>query len=122
MTLHVIGIPVYEQDKAELRMEQLKATAETNNILIKSVEWLAHSALLDKMKAAAVVRLDGEVKKVTEDANKQLANFKVKGFSRKLSPMFRFQTLQSSAVVFAKDRAFAMVKAERKAVETLPGK
>jgi hypothetical protein len=65
------------------------------------------------MKAAAVVRLDGEVKKVTEDANKQLANFKA-ALPKEIVADVSISDLAIERVVFAKDRAFAMVKANGK--------
>jgi Domain of unknown function (DUF4403) len=112
-TLYVSGIPAYDKATSELRIDQLNYTAETKNILLKSVEWLAHSTLLDKMKAVAVVKLEGEVKKATDKAREQLAGLK-KPLPKEIAADVTIDNLVIERIVFAKERAFAVVKANGK--------
>jgi Domain of unknown function (DUF4403) len=111
--LYVVGIPMFDAAKSELRVDKLKYTAETESLLLRNVEWLAHSSLLDAMKKAAVVNLKSEMAKATEKANQQLEKFK-RQLPKEVGANVAVTGIGIDRLAFAKDKAFAVVNVKGK--------
>lgn len=111
--LYVAGVPVFDAGKAELRLDKLEFTADTRSLLVKTVDWLAHATLLEAMKNAADVKLDGELAKAKTKANEELDKLKSK-LPKEVGANVLVTDVSVDRLAFAKARAFAVVKAKGK--------
>jgi hypothetical protein len=111
--LYIVGVPGFDATKAELRVDQLQYTAATESLLLKSVEWLAHSKLLDAMKTASVVNLNRDIENAKTKANQQLEELK-KQLPKEVGANVLVKELKIDRLAFAKERAFAIVNAKGK--------
>jgi hypothetical protein len=111
--LHVVGIPVLDVKKAELRVEQLEFTVETKNILVKAADWLAHASLLDAMASAAVFRLESELTKSKAKANEELDRLK-KSLPKEIGANVTVTEISVDRLAFAEERALVLVKVKGK--------
>lgn len=111
--MYIVGIPVFDAATGQLRVEQLSYTAETENLLAKNVEWLAHAKLLDSIQAAAVINLNGELEKVKGKANEALGKLKTQ-LPKEIGADVHVTELRIERLAFAKESAFAVVNARGK--------
>jgi hypothetical protein len=111
--LYIVGVPVFDPAKAELRVDQLEYTAATQSLLVGTLDWLAHPQLLDALKAACVVNLDAEVKKATVKANEQLDRLKDQ-LPSEIGARISVNEIAIERLVFGKEGAFAIVTAKGK--------
>ena len=108
--LYVEGIPVFNAGKSELSVDMLQFSVGTKNILVKSADWLLHDKILDEAKRVAVVNLEGELKKATEQANEQLNELKGK-LPKGIGGNASVKKLSIKGLGFAKDEAFTLIEA-----------
>src|SRR5262249_45804018 len=111
--LYVVGVPLFDPATAEIRVDKLEYTAETKSLLLKNVDWIARSKLLDAMKTHAVVNLSGELHKAKTKANEELDKLKT-GLPKELGANVTVIGLKIDRLAFAKDKAFAVVNAKGK--------
>jgi hypothetical protein len=111
--LYIVGVPVFDAATAELRVDQLKYTAATESLLVQNAEWLAHSQLLDTIRAVSVVNLNGEMEKAKTRANDEIDKLK-KQLPKEVGADVCVAEIQIERLVFAKERAFAVVNARGK--------
>jgi hypothetical protein len=109
--LYIVGVPVFDHAKAELRVEQLECTTATQSLLVGTLDWLAHPQLLHELKAACIVNLDAELKKVTVKANEQLDRLKDQ-LPSEIGARISVNEVAIERLVFGKERAFAVVTAK----------
>jgi hypothetical protein len=112
-TLYVVGIPVFDPVKRELRVDKLDYSAETKSILLKAADWIAHSALLEKMKAATVVNVGAEIDKAKLDANKKLVELGKK-LPKEINATATFTDVAVERLIAVREKAFAVVTAKGK--------
>ncbi len=110
-TLYVVGIPWIDSVKRELRLDKLEYSAETKNILLNAAEWIEHSALLDKMKDATVVKFGGEIDKAKFEANKQLRDLAQK-LPNEIKASPEFTDIAVERVIAVREKVFAVVTAK----------
>jgi hypothetical protein len=110
-TMYITGVPTYDAGTQELRVGQLNYTAETNNVLLRSAEWLARARILDKMKDAAVLNLGHEVGRAREKADEGVVALKA-SLPKEAAWDVAVTGLAVERIAFAKDRAFAVVTAD----------
>ena len=108
--LYIVGIPVFDAATAELRLDQLRYTAETESLLLQNAEWLAHSKLLDAITAASVVNLNGELDKAKTKANETIGQLQ-KQLPKEIGADVRVTELRIDRMAFAKERAIVVVNA-----------
>jgi len=111
--LYVVGIPVLDAAKAELRLDKLDFTTETRSILLKAADWLVHETLLNTIKSAAVIKLDDHLKEATQKANSELDTLKAR-LPKEVGANVTVTQINLERLVFAKDRAFIIVTAKGK--------
>jgi hypothetical protein len=111
--LYVVGIPRFDAAKAELRVEKLDFSVATKNFLIKSADWLLHGKILEEVKGAAVVNLEGELKKAAAKANEKLAELK-KDLPKEVGANVSVTKVGIEGLTFTRERAFALVTADGK--------
>jgi hypothetical protein len=111
--LYIVGAPIFDVGKSELCVDRLEFTAETKSLLVKTVDWLAHATLLERMKSAAVVKLDSELAKAKTTANEELDKLKSK-LPKEVGANVSVTELSIDRLAHAQDRAFAVVKAKGK--------
>jgi Domain of unknown function (DUF4403) len=111
--LYIVGVPVFDAAKAELRVDKLEYTAETESLLLSNVEWLAHSKLLDAMKNAAVLNLGGEMEKAKTTANEALDKLKTQ-LPKEIGANVAVTAVRIDRLAFTKERAFVVVNAKGK--------
>ncbi len=111
--LYVVGIPVFDASKSELRVEGLDFTLATKNLLIKSADWIAHDKVLDELKKASVFRLEDELKKATTQANEALVQLKSK-LPSEVGANIVVSNITVEGLAFATDEAFAQVSVRGK--------
>jgi len=112
-TLYVVGIPVFDTAKKQLRIDKLDYSAETKNILIKTADWIVHGALLEKMKAATVVNVGGEIDKAKADANKKLEELRTK-LPKEINATATITDLGIERLIAVREKAVAVVTAKGK--------
>ena len=71
--LYVAGNPGFDVGTSQFQVDNLEYTTETKALLLKGVDWLAHSALLDQMKAVTKIDLSEQMTKVRRQAREQAA-------------------------------------------------
>lgn len=111
--LYIVGVPLFDAGKSELRVEQLEFSAETKSLLLKVADWLAHADILAAMQNAAVFKLDTELTKAKDQANKELDQLKSK-LPKEVGANVKVIDLSIERLAFAPDRTFAVVKATGK--------
>jgi hypothetical protein len=109
--LYIVGVPRLDPAKAEMRVEKIEYTAETKNFLLKNVEWLAHSKLLDAMKAAAALNLSGEMEKAKAKANERLNKLKSQ-LPKEVEANLSVTELRIDRLAFGKETGFVIVHAK----------
>jgi hypothetical protein len=67
--LYIVGLPVFDVGKSELRLEHVDFSSETKSLLLKVANWLAHATILNAIESAAVFKLDTQLKRAIERAN-----------------------------------------------------
>jgi hypothetical protein len=111
--LYIVGVPVYDAAKAELRVEELEFSVETKNILLKAADWLAHDSLLAELQQAVVFQLQDDLARATAKANAELEELKGKP-PNGIGAVVKVTDLSVERLAFAKDRGFAIVTAKGK--------
>ncbi len=109
--LYVVGIPVFDAENAELRVDKLEYTAATESVLLKSAEWLTHSRLLDAFRAAAIVKLGGELEEATRKAKEQMHQLQNK-LPKEIAANVTLEKLSIERIAFEPERVFAIVQAK----------
>lgn len=108
--LYVEGIPVFNAEKSELSVDKLQFSVGTKNILVKSADWLFHDKILEEAKHAAVVNLEGELKRATEQANQYLNELK-RQLPNGVGANASVKKIRIKGLGFAKDEAFTLIEA-----------
>jgi hypothetical protein len=109
--LYIVGVPVFDPTKAELRVDQLEYTAATQSLLVGTLDWLAHPQLLHELKTACVINLDAEAKKATVKANEQLDRLKAQ-LPSEIGARIAVNEVAIERLVFGKERALAVITAK----------
>jgi hypothetical protein len=112
-TLYIVGEPVFDAAKATLRLDNLKYTVETEDVLREVAEWLWHSTLLAEMQKVAVVQLSEEMKKAKETANEQVKKLLAQ-LPKEVTANVKVADVRVERLAFAKPSAFAIVHASGK--------
>ena len=111
--LYVVGIPVLDDAKAELRVDKLDFTTETRSILLKTADWLVHETLLHRIQSAAVIKLDDYLKEATQKANAEVDKLKTR-LPKEIGANVSVTEISIERLAFAKDRIFIIVTAKGK--------
>jgi hypothetical protein len=111
--LYFVGIPIFDTGKSELRVDKLDYTAETKSTLVQTVDWLAHTVLLEEIRSAAVVKLESELTKAKTKANEELDKLKAK-LPKEVGVSVSVTDLSVERLAFAKERAFVVFKVNGK--------
>jgi hypothetical protein len=111
--LYIVGVPVFDAAKSELRLDKLEYTAATKSRLVEGVEWLAHSKLLDSIAAASVVNLRDEMEKAKTSANQHLVRI-TERLPKEIGANASVSEIRIERLAFAKESAFALVNVKGK--------
>jgi hypothetical protein len=60
-TLYAIGTPVLDTDTNTLRFERFNFTVETNNVLLKTVNWVGHDDILSRLEPETRIDLSEQI-------------------------------------------------------------
>jgi hypothetical protein len=116
--LYIVGVPVFDAAKAELHVENLDYTAATKNILVQSVEWLAHAKLLEAMKTMSSASLAGELSRAKSKANDELERLKSQ-LPKEIDARLLVADIQMDRLAFATERVFVVFTVKGKMSATL---
>lgn len=116
--LYFVGVPEFDAEKQELRVEQLDYHVDTRDMLLTTADWLVHDTLLASLKRAAVIGLEGELLKAIAKANAELDKLKAQ-LPKEVGANVSVTTLTVERLAFANDRPFTIIKARGKMSATL---
>jgi hypothetical protein len=119
--LYIVGVPVFDAAQAELKLTDLKYTAATESLLVKSADWLAHGTLLEALQKAAVINLKGVLEDAKKKANSQLDNLK-KQLPPDIGVEIAVEQITIDQLAFAQEGIFVVVSARGKMSARLVGK
>jgi hypothetical protein len=77
--IYFTGNMVYNKDLNAIEITEPQFDLKTNNVLLKSANWLAHGIILKKIIPYLTYPVKDDLEKVKTDANKMLSNYSVYG-------------------------------------------
>ncbi|HEV3302880.1 MAG TPA: DUF4403 family protein [Planctomycetaceae bacterium] len=108
--LYIVGLTHFDPGQSELRLDQLKYTTATDDVLLKSAEWIAHSKLLNAMQERAVVNLTADIESARAQANQELEKL-AHNLPKEIGAEVKIDTLTVRRLQFTQERAYALVSA-----------
>ncbi len=76
-SVYLEGVPVYNEKKDEIQIDQMKFTANTKSFLMKSAAWLLNSTIESRIQKTMNFYLDANLKESKEMLQKQLDSYKL---------------------------------------------
>ena len=108
-TLYIQGKHDYHAAESELRFKDLHYALDTESLLLKSAEWLAHSKLLERLQGSAVLKLAPELEKAKQKANEELEKLEVQ-LPKEIRWKASVEAPRIEQLHFAKENVFGVVK------------